>query len=60
MTNRQQPKKLQVITFKVPFQLYDLYEIACIEQQQTISKALQETVRQVVQERQKDINLSNR
>lgn len=52
--------RMQVITFKVPYDLYDQYEIACIEQQQTISKVLQQAVQQVVNERNKNIILGIR
>lgn len=52
--------RMQVITFKVPYSMYDAYEIACIEARQTMSKDLQQAVTSRIQERQKNIHLGIR
>lgn len=44
MNRKKSKEKAKVMTFRIPYSVYDAYEIRCIEEQITMTKLLRETI----------------
>jgi predicted GNAT superfamily acetyltransferase len=53
---RKNKEKTQVLTFRIPFSRYELFEKTCLEKRQPMSKVMQEAVKKYLS---KELTLNN-